>query len=317
MNVLLFTTAMILLLGALTYARIDMYRSLSILQGQFKQYMEVSERSSINKEAENWYETSTASKSTGKTAPQKGKRQQALSRLSFLPFVNSEKKQAHSQEYPQLAELARRLFEVLYRDQKFYRENKLKIDSELLSRLMVAVEQLPPDQKITRATDLAILNLQDPILNDALYKMLQGTMQPDEKQDPQKVFEEAPPCQLDETGGEEDDEAVEPGKREEVKSSQGYYSLLDFITLQDAAKVRVYLAPRPLLTAIFDDPAIVSDIIATRCNLYRKLVSKAMTAEEATQAFHTQFIQQSRGFDDTILDFSVSKTNPRNYEPRP
>lgn len=313
MNVLLFATSMILLLATLTYARIETYRSFSILQGQFESYMKLAERGAINNAAETWYENSVASRKQGQGSQQKGKKQ-ALSRLSFAVFVDSKKQGAYTQEYPQLVALAKKLMAVLYKDQRFYKEmEQIRPDftSQLLASLMIA-DNLPKEQKLTRASDLANLNLQDPELNSVFYSMLQGTLAPREKGDQQLVSQ---PCQLPpDQAGEEEDEATEPGKEEEVKSPQGYYSLLDFITLQDAAKVRVYLASRPLLLAIFDDPVVVQTLAETRCHLYSMVVKGAMTADQATENLRTQFLSQSKGFDETILDFSVTKTNPRNYE---
>ncbi|MCE5317383.1 MAG: hypothetical protein LLG04_08470 [Parachlamydia sp.] len=320
MNVLLFATSMILLLATLTYARIETYRSFSILQGEFNRYMEMTERSAINNAARTWYETSVASRSTGKGSQQKGKKQ-ALSRLSFVVFIDSKKQGAYSQEYPQLVILAKKLMAVLYKDQRFYKEMEQKrpdFTSQLLASLMIAENQpqeqkmqQKTDQKMTRASDLANLNLQDQELNSAFYSMLQGTITPREKGD---LLMSNLPCQIPDQAGEEEDEYMEPGKEEEVKSPQGYYSLLDFITLQDAAKVRVYLAARPLLLAIFDDPVVVQSLVETRCHLYTMVIKGTMTADQASEALRTQFLSQSKGFDETILDFSVTKTNPRNYE---
>ncbi len=313
MNILLFTTAMVLLLASLTYARLEMYRNLSLLQGEFNRYMMTSERSAINEQAETWYATSVASKRAGQ-GQQKGKKQ-ALSRLSFIVFVDSKKQGAYTEEYAQLVALAKRLFAVLYENQSFYEEAKQKnpnIDSELLNSLLLA-EKLPKEQKISRAADLANLNLENPDLNDLFYKMLQGTMSPDQLPSATPPLAE---CQLEGYYGEEDDEGIEPGKAEEVKSPQGYYSLLDFITLQDAAKVRVYLASKPLLMAIFGDMGVVNSIIQERCSLYNNVVNGTITSDQAMESLRSRFLSQAQGqgFDEKILDFTVTKTNPRNYE---
>lgn len=303
---------MILLLATLTYARIETYRSFSILQGQFESYMKLAERGAINSAAQAWYDISVASRQTGKGSQQKGKKQ-ALSRLSFVVFVDSKKQGAYPEEYPQLVALAKKLMAVLYKDQRFYKEMEQKrpdFTSQLLASLMIA-ESLPKEQKMTRASDLANLNLQDYELNHVFYNMLQGTLAPREKGDQPLALQ---PCLFPEQPGEEEEESTEPGSEEEIKSPEGYYSLLDFITLQDAAKVRVYLASRPLLLAIFDDPAIVQTLVETRCHLYNMVVKGAMTADQATENLKTQFLSQSKGFDKTILDFSVTKTNPRKYE---
>lgn len=315
MNVLLFTTSMILLLSALTYARLETYRSFSILQGQFNHYMAVTERGTINSRAEKWYNDSQGSRSgrTPQLQPQ-GKRQ-SLSRLSFIVFVDSKKQEAYAQEFPQLLNLAKKLIIYLYKDTAFFQrleQRRPDFVSALLSSLMIA-ENLPKAQKLKRAADLANLNLQDPDLNDAFYLILQGTLKPSSPRG-EELFNKGPPCQLPAESSQEEEGGIEIGQLEEVKSPQGYYSLLDYITLQDAAKVRVYLASRPLLMAIFDDPAVVSSFLETRCHLYRNVMHDALTPEQASQNLRSQFLPQSKGFDETILDFSVTKTNPSDYE---
>lgn len=319
---------MILLLATLTYARLETYRSFTIMQNQFNQYMSKAERSTINNTAQTLYDSNIATQMPGKGTQQKGKKQ-ALSRLSFSAFVDSKMRESYAQEYPQLHTLAVRLIQTLYKDQRFYREMEQK-RPDFVNALLAALqhaENLPAEnlsranatkpQKIARAADLANLNLQDPDLNDAFYKMLQGTMTPREKPDQQGgTFgaDQKIVCQSPGELGEEDDEGIEPGKQEEVRSPQGYYSLLDFITIQDAGKVRVFLAARPLLMAIFDDPAVVTALLETRCMLYNNVVHGTMTPDQAAQALRTQFLPHSKGFDEIILDFSVTKTNPRNYE---
>lgn len=313
MNILLFTTSMILLLTALTYARLETYRSFSIVQGEFNYYMAHAERGMINQTAKNWYTNSAATRSPNKERSSQGKGR-ALSRLSLAAFIDSKKQGAYQQELPQLTALAKKLISTLYKDQRFFQDFEQKrpdFVSALLSGLMIA-DSLPKEQKLMRTSDLANLNLQDVELNTVFYLMLQGTLTA-EKEEQQEPLKYGNGCDFQGESGEEEDEAQESGKSEEVNSPQGTYSLLDFITLQEAAKVRVYLAPRPLLMAIFDDAATVSALIEARCHLYRAVINKTLNSEQATQNFRSQFLPSSKGFDETILDFSVTKTNPRHY----
>jgi hypothetical protein len=91
--------------------------------------------------------------------------------------------------------------------------------------------------------------------------------------------------------------------------------LLYFITLDDADKIRVYLASRELLKAIFDDPQVVDSIISLRHELYKKVSNDSISNDEASAQFKTIVAPRSDpNFDDTILDFHVTKTNPKNYE---
>ncbi len=333
MNVLLFVTSMIMVMAMLTYGRLQTYRSFSLTQNEFNRFMTETERGDINKAAMLWYENSlgerrgsgasqaaatpstTSSKSQG--APSTSTRSQALSRLSFATFIDNKKKEAHQKEYPQIRNLAQKLIYVLYRNQPFFKEMEAKnpdFVNSLLNALMVA-DTLSDDNKIKRASELANLNLGDEDLNHVFYEMLQGTAQPGERLTKPKTGEEMPKLefQAPEDKGEPEDKSIEGGRKEEYYSGSGYYSLLDFITLRDSTKVRVYLAPKMLLMAIFDDPGLVDSIIAARNDLYKKVSSNEISDSDASKSFEDMFKGRIDPNLSEILDFSVSSTNPAKY----
>lgn len=337
MNILLFVTSLIMVMAMLTYARLETYRSFSLLQAEFKHYMDDTERGYINLDAENWYINSPGQtksstqreekpktpapkppKEKDKTTEDKTKQAPSRSRLSFASFIDQKKKKAHEKEYPKLFLMAKKLIYVLYKDQPFFKEmeqKKADFVESLLNALMAA-DALPKEHKLKRASDLANLNLADEELNNILYKMLQKTAERPEKiQPPSSEENKAEFIGHPEDKGEDDDSERETGKRFEYHTPKGFYSLLDFITLQDATKIRVYLAPQKLLLAIYDDPAAVKAIVEARNDLFKKVKNKTLTPEQASEVFKNQFASVSDpNFDDTILDFKVTKTDPKNYD---
>lgn len=316
MNVLLFVTTMIMVLSMLTYAKMQTYRNFSILQAEFNRYIMESERGYINNGALWWYENSRATvRGPNQNKSQKGG---ARSRLSFIVFIDKSKQAAYAQAYPQILLLSKKLMYNLYHDQPFFQQveqQRPDILDALLASLMVA-DSLPKDQKPKKAADLSNLDLGDPLLNSVFYFMLKGAPAPEAIQPVQQTAQ--PPSLLSEYqavqgNAEADDENGDPNKKEEYKSPEGYYSLLDYIILEDTVKIRVFLAPRALLTAIFDDPNVVEAIIELRNNLYNQVVNGSMNAANASTQFQTMAAPRTT-FDQTILDFTVTKTNPRNYE---
>lgn len=308
---------MIIVITSLTYARLEVYRSSNLKQAEFNRYMDQKERSYINQTAIWWYENSRAETRKPQSGP--SAKSGARSRLSFLVFIDKNKQAQHAKEYPKMYLLAKKLIYSLYRQQPFFLEfeqTRPDIVDALLNSLMIA-DILPKEQKIKKAAELANLNLGDPVLNTFFYFVLKGSPIAPEAN---KKKEEEPPPPLggfihQEQEGEVEDEDGDPNPEETFKSPQGYYSLLDFITLDDATKVRVYLAPRLLLNAIFDDPAVVDSIIVLRNELYKKVASDSLSAQEASQEFKALVAPKSDpNFDETLLDFSVTKTNPKNYE---
>jgi hypothetical protein len=318
MNVLLFVTAMIMVLSLLTYGKLEMYRSFSLLQSQFTTFMEETERGYINTTAVWWYENSPAVRRTS-TLPGTT-RGGARSRLSFIVFIDKTKQAQYAQAYPKIVLLSKKLMINLYKDQPFFKETvqqRPDILDGFLASLMAASEALPTDQKIKKATDLANLNLGDPLLNSFSYFIFKGSPFPEDKQ--MEEAKRVEPLQTEfiikESNGEVDDENGDPNKKDDYISPEGYYSLLDYITVDDAIKIRVFLASKPLLMAIFDNLDVVNSIIAMRNDLYKKVVNGSVTPQDASTQFKTATSSKSDpNFDDTILDYSVTKTNPKNYE---
>jgi hypothetical protein len=319
MNVLLFVTAMIMVLSMLTYAKLEMYRSFSLLQSQFTSFMEETERGYINTTAVWWYENSPAVRRSNPPNPPTA-RGGARSRLSFIVFIDRTKQAQYAQVYPKIVLLSKKLMLYLYKDQPFFKETlQLRPDilDGFLMSLMAASEALPTEQRIKKAADLANLNFGDPLLNSFSYFVLKGSPFPEEKEN--EEVKQVEPLQTEfiikETNGEADDENGDPNKKEDYMSPEGYYSLLDYITVEDAIKIRVFLASKPLLMAIFDNQDVVNSIIAMRYDLYRKVVSGSVNPQNASTQFKTATSSKSDpNFDDSILDYSVTKTNPRNYE---
>ena len=159
--------------------------------------------------------------------------------------------------------LAKKLMYNMYKDQPFfkaYEQQRTDVLGAFLTSLMIA-DGLPKEQKLKKAKDMASLDLHDPLLNGLSYYMFKGALAPQSASPPKEKIEK---LLIPEGNGEDDDENGDPNKKDEYKSPQGYTSLLDSITLEDSAKIRVFLAPKELLKAIFDDPAAVDGVIQLR-----------------------------------------------------
>ncbi len=333
MNILLFVTSLLMVMASLTYTRLETYRNFSLTQNQFTLYMDQRERGSINLQAETLFTHSrgaqpppqppTPSDPNNPKPPSVGSNEQvkntgkARSRLSLAMFIDSAKKNAHPKEYLQFFALARKLIYLLYNDQPFFQAMERKNPDfvhSLLKALMVA-DAFPKEKKIKKTKQLANLDLLDEDLNHVFYEMLQGTVKKIEpKQELNKKSDQLSllTVQEKESKGEDDGEDVEEDTAEDQSSPKGYYSLKDFITLTDATKVRVFLAPKTLLQAIFDDPKVVDEIMAARLELYKKFSGRhSISKQDASKLFEDAFRNKSDPSFSDILDFTVTKTNPK------
>ena len=232
MNILLFVTSLVMVMAMLTYARLETYRSFSLLQAEFKNYMDQTERRYINLSAEEWYDYSMGSKSNSKPQGQGTVKnnEKTSSRLSLALFIDKAKKEKALKEYPKFHLMAKKLIHILFKDQPFYQEMEQKrpdfVDS-LLNALMAA-NDLPKKQKPKLIQDLANPNLGDEELNTVFYKMMQDTLARREKKPVNSNKAEPPPSLIEEDKGENDDKELENQDRFEYKSSKGVFSLLDY-----------------------------------------------------------------------------------------
>lgn len=223
-----------------------------------------------------------------KAEKEKRELSKASSKLSFHIFINKQERSTNQSSLETHIHVAERLIELLYGNQLFYKELQLKrpnFVAEILSSLIRESDNFP---KISQAKELATIDLKDPELNDAFTKMLKG------------AYEEPPP---------------EEKEKRPYQLASGYYSLLDFITVvPNKLTLRVYLAPKQLLLAIFGNEALVNDILRVRYQLYTNLNNNIVDASQASDEFKGLFGNSSLPYvPSNFLDFSVSKTNPNLY----
>jgi hypothetical protein len=317
MNVLIFVTTILMLLSLMTYARLETYRNSQAFQSIFKHYMQETERGVINGQAQTVYESIVVKEDDKKGETKKNPAIDANPRIAigllFDPTRDSQVK-----DWEQTKILLKNLIETLYDKQPFYQkihqQRPVFID-ELINAIMKTVDDLPAEKKPKKTTDLGNLKLLDPVLDDALYKILHGAPNLNVVTYEQKRVEQ----QNDSNKFSEDDiattgENVESGQESDTyQSPGGYYSLLDYVTGKKKPKIRIYLAPRNVLLAIFKDETTVDTIINERESLYRQAVDSEKM-EPFNESFKNQFEKlRDQAIDPETLNFSVSKTNPKYY----
>lgn len=323
MNILLFVTTMIMVMAMLTYGRIESYRSFSMIQSHFKNYIDSTERGYINQLSDNLFEnskgeTETKPPGTGKKGGG-GKQTDASPSINFSVFIDKSKRESMVKEYPKIHLMTKKLIYNLFKDQPFFKKMEQKrpdfVDA-MLNAIQGAADALPKKEKLKKADELIRLDLGDEELNQTLYQMLAKTRnRPPEKNE--KIDEDKPTAPLTEEDKGENDNAEFMEYNENMSlTPPGTFSLLNYINYPNAKrKVRVYLAPRKVLQAIFDDPTTVNSIITTRNDLYKSVKDGPLSNDQASESFKRQFASMADpNFDDSILDFTVTKTNPKLYE---
>lgn len=316
MNVLIFVMTLLMLLALMTYARLETFRNSQVFQIIFKDYMEKDERGYFNSKAHAVYtsiKVNTNEGNKGANAKAEGN-----PRLGILLLMDKSLRESKPQEWNQTKILLKNLLEVLYGQQPFYRQaikKRYTIADDLINAITETADGLPKEKKLKTAADLANLKLEDPELNIFLYKILQGAAY--REINGGGISEITPPIEAGNEEPEVDQSQEDSGVANEAleyKSIEGYYSLLDFITATSMPKVRVFLAPREILQSIFHDKQVVDMIIQSRKQYYRQVVNGA-DPKELSDGFKNEFERyKDSSVDDTSLNFTVTKTNPKYYE---
>ena len=314
MNVLLFVTTLMMLLAAMTYAKIESYRSLSALKAQYQTYMEHIEREHMRKKALVLYDKTHLS---SKSKAEKDK-VQATPRINWLTVINLEVRNQNTELHEQVLTWSKNLITQLYGDQPFFQEalaKKYHLLDDLFKEIDTAITALPVDKRPAKASDLANLKLESHELNEFLYKILKGNLITEPKIEKKSVKRKTITQRLDESELEEND-AIEDLVNldfNESSADEGYVSLLDFITIKGQSKIRLFLAPREVLLAIFEDGHRVDEIMQERYALYRRVDRKTLEKQEASELFKDFMTQRLNNLDIELFDFSVTKVDPNRY----
>lgn len=304
MNVITFVMTMLILLTMMTYARLESFRAFSTVQAQFEEFMKTNERAYINQRAEQWYDTTKVNDGAKRDYSSKI----GSPRISWYVIINQAVREKNPEHYQLITDLSKKLMQHLFENSEKFQatlKNNPNILNELLIAIANAADKLPQDQKIKSSQDLSTLNLEDEELNQFFYNMQKGIY----------VEKTKTTASLDEASSDRGD--IENQTSEDLLeycSDSHCLSLLDYITLRNL-KIKLFLSPLPLLKAIFEDNTqAIEDIQILRYRLYRDVMNKHKTKNQATQEFQTELQSRFPFLTDNSYDFSVTKVNPTYYE---
>lgn len=311
MPLLIFVMTFLMLIAAITYARIESYRDIAAAQEHFEQFMFNKERQYYNDRAKKLYDKTHVKTKESKDDEDADKKTKATSKLSLYPLLDRKTREGQAEIADQHRFALKELIHLLYGDKDFYKqaaESRPKIIDEYIEALLSAVDKLPDDQKPTEIKDLYNLELEDDALTFFAYQMLKGGE------------EEGGGKAGSSEGNKESKSGLirKKGSNGQKKngSKNGYPSLEKFINIDKNSKLRLYLASTPLLmVATGGNVSLVNEIISKRNDLFKKVKNGEIDAETASSDFKDFFGGRfSTLFQESFLEFTVSKTDPKGYD---
>lgn len=289
MNILIFVSILLMVLASISYNEMQIFYRQALSHTAWVRYMDTIEGCLYNNRVEENYDKEPKKKADtrveedslghqlekGESEERPHKTQSTGSKRINFRILVGQAKNLTSEKESQFNSLFKNLITELYGNTNFYK-TLIKERPDFVDELLRELRSFSDEKKISHAKQLENLELKDAELNKALYFMLKKT--PDESN-------EKDPC--------------------------AQISLLDFLTDSYRTAIRIYLAPKEILTAIFKDPQIVQQILDKRQALF-KLVDKDYPLDKATEDFRLAF--ESYALFHDIVDFTVTKTNPAKYK---
>lgn len=275
MNILPLVFTLLLILSVLTIEKMDRFKNKVLVQKKYEQLINEQESSAFNIRQGRLY----------------GVHPPSYRSLTFRPFISKKFRDEKPEKYKQVRQITIDLIHVLYGKAKFYKKMEQKrpeFVQELLGAIEAAAENMD-EKSFKRIHDVARIDLNDPMLQEVFYRMLKGTIDKESSKRPENV--------------------------EIMKSEKAYIPLLTYFNFDiKEVKIKLGLAPRELLLAIYDNPDIVQKLINLRNELTASLVSNKLQKDEATAKFQAEFEgKQKQGITD-VLDYTISQTSKSKRE---
>ena len=274
MQILPLVLALVLMISILTIEKLEKFKNQTIVHNEYRTFLKENERQVFNKREKSLF----------------GQNEKSLRQLSFRFLYDKEARKRDETITKQYRMLNMELMRVLYSETAFFKKLEKK-RPHFLEEMLTAIEHAAdeaPEKMIRRIHDIAKLDLDDPELQEAFYRMLKGTIS-------RKNLEEK-------KDNEEKKESL-------IDKEKTYVSLLTFINdygteKNPVPKIKVQHAPRELLKAIYNNDEVVEALL-----LKRKELAEGQN-EQASMEFETEFKDKRRpGIDERLLDFKITSNS--------
>lgn len=305
MNLLIYITALLLVIASMSYQALSHYRVGAFLRSSWEHYMRIEMTCDFNSRIEGEYRLLRRSngKNVGREeagnveAGIEATDKNASATINFRYLTKQELADAHPREAQLMTNLMKRLIHFLYGKQSFYQsalQERPALIDELIGALRQVEAELPQQQKVNRVSKLNALQPLEDNLKSFWYQLL--------RKNPADLSVLALLLQRPLHIIQLQEECLE-------------ISLKSYLNDKNALKLRVYLAPRAILYALLQDERAVFEVSEERKKMYREAKKPGKNLALLTEQFK-QFCSnypEMREFE-PILSFNVTATNPKEYQ---
>lgn len=308
MNVLALVFAVLMILGLFTHVQLENFKGFYVVKTEYNNFIKQKERAVFNEREERLYRNASSSKGPSKTKP-RGKNNSNRN-INFRLLLDPEAKEKDQEKYLQHRLMLKDLMILLFQHTAFYKDIDQKRPT-FLDELLDRMVQVTKQQEIKTPQEVSKLNLQDDDLQFFYYSMMQGVQKGADKESEKEPVKKVETYKLEETEESEEEPPV-ADEDEEFEPDTQSISLKNYLHFNPNQKqIKVWLASKELLQVIFQDSNTADAIIAKREELYPQI--DKIGKDIATQELEKFKAKKRSDIQDNLLDFQVSKTNPKDY----
>ena len=297
MNILIFVMALLMLMASITYSSLNRFVKAEVQAHEWQERIRAQARVKYN---QSLYALSKpkvkeeAKPPEPKKEDKKAEKPKAEMGKGIIPgqfLLNPSFRQQHPDDLIKYGELFKAVARQLYFEQPFFK-NLEKDRPQFLDEIMREIVEISERGKpIANFNKLMFEKWSDPNLKRAFSLMLAES--PSYRK-PVKVKIE------------KDDEEKE--KEESIINRNGIITLNDYFHFIYKDKIRLWLAPKPVLIALFRNSELVDALMQDRKQNYPKLISGIYERDDLEKYLHETYGGKSAY--ETFIDYTVTKTRP-------
>jgi hypothetical protein len=294
-----------MLIAAISYQGLAHYKSNALVRGVWDRIIRVEEPCSFNQAVEDEYKALKGKRASKKDRAEAEEKEEedakGAAKINFRFFTDPAYPTKYPKETEQMETLLKNVIHILYGDQAFFKEfsqARPTIIHDIINALRSLSEELGEKQKITSLKKLSGVSLKNEELEKLWHQLLRKN--PISAATQQRIFNLS------------QEEMQKAGDKLCFEAQ-----LNNYLSNSKVEQIRLYLASRPILLALLNEPSLVDELIQKRLELYKEVKRKNNPMSEKDAAIELKNFAAkfpTLGSFDAIINYNVTKTDPAQYE---
>lgn len=293
MNLLIFVMALLMLMASITYSSLNRFVKSEVQAHEWQERIRAQARVKYNQSlyAQSKPKAKDETKASETKKEEKKKTEIGKGTLPGQFLLNPGFRQQHPEDFIKYGELFKAVVRQLYFEQPFFK-NLEKDRPQFLDEIMREIVEISERGKpIASFNKLMFEKWSDPNLKRAFSLMLAES--PSYRKPLKERIEK---------------EHEEEEKEESIVNRNGIVTLNDYFHFIYKDKIRLWLAPKPVLIALFRNTELVDALIHDRKQNYSKLITGVYGRDELEKYLYETYGGKSAY--EPFIDYTVTKTRP-------